>query len=248
MPAHLVISRDHNQHPARQDLEDALAQAAVQAGLEVLSLPDLYHLPDASPLWSRLRGLPSPVVVADWLEARALAALLATRGVAAPAAVVSLPRCADAVDALAQVTAITGAGDPASPPEVLHESGPDRWYPVIDAPRCTNCHHCFQFCLFGVYELDEAGQVHVAQPDSCKHGCPACSRLCPASAIIFPLYDQDPAICGAPGCFVVPAENAAQLVQARMERKRATDQRVPVLDEIDDLISRLEDLAGEDAR
>jgi ferredoxin len=60
-----------------------------------------------------------------------------------------------------------------------------------------------QFCLFGVYALDENGKVTVANPDNCKSGCPACSRICPHSAIMFPLYGRDPAIAGAPGRWVV---------------------------------------------
>ncbi len=33
--------------------------------------------------------------------------------------------------------------------------------------------------------------------DNCKRGCPACSRVCPEHAIIFPDY-KTPAIAGAP--------------------------------------------------
>jgi len=39
----------------------------------------------------------------------------------------------------------------------------------------------------------------VRNPDQCKPGCPACSRVCPQSAIMFPRYEKDAAIAGAPG-------------------------------------------------
>ena len=34
--------------------------------------------------------------------------------------------------------------------------------------------------------------VQVAQPHKCKTGCPACARVCPYAAIIFPKYDKSP--------------------------------------------------------
>lgn len=72
-----------------------------------------------------------------------------------------------------------------------------RWYPVIDYSRCTNCMECIDFCLFGVYGVDRAETILVEQPDNCRKGCPACSRVCPENAIIFPQH-KSPAIAGAP--------------------------------------------------
>lgn len=72
-----------------------------------------------------------------------------------------------------------------------------RWYPVIDFSRCTNCMECIDFCLFGVYGVDRAETILVEQPDNCRKGCPACSRVCPENAIIFPQH-KTPAIAGAP--------------------------------------------------
>src|SRR5207253_3668292 len=73
-----------------------------------------------------------------------------------------------------------------------------RWYPVIDYSRCTNCMECIDFCLFGVYGVDKHDRISVENQDNCKKGCPACSRVCPEHAIIFPEY-KTPAIAGAPG-------------------------------------------------
>lgn len=72
-----------------------------------------------------------------------------------------------------------------------------RWYPVIDFDRCTNCMECVDFCLFGVYGVDHGENILVEQPDNCRKGCPACSRVCPENAIIFPQH-KAPAIAGAP--------------------------------------------------
>ena len=81
---------------------------------------------------------------------------------------------------------------------VLPEDTGRRWYPVIDYSRCTNCMECIDFCLFGVYGVDALDRILVEQQDSCKKGCPACSRVCPENAIIFPQH-KTPAIAGAQG-------------------------------------------------
>ena len=85
-----------------------------------------------------------------------------------------------------------------SNPEPLRisEDGLRRWYPVIDYSRCTNCMECIDFCLFGVYGVDKVETILVEQPDNCRKGCPACSRVCPENAIIFPQH-KTPTIAGA---------------------------------------------------
>jgi NAD-dependent dihydropyrimidine dehydrogenase PreA subunit len=79
----------------------------------------------------------------------------------------------------------------------IEEDAGRRWYPVIDYSRCTNCMECIDFCLFGVYGVDRVDTILVEQPDNCRKGCPACSRVCPENAIIFPQH-KTPAIAGAP--------------------------------------------------
>ena len=78
----------------------------------------------------------------------------------------------------------------------VDEQASRRWYPVIDYSRCTNCMECVDFCLFGVYGVDGGENILVEQPDNCRKGCPACSRVCPENAIIFPQH-KAPAIAGA---------------------------------------------------
>ena len=66
------------------------------------------------------------------------------------------------------------------------------WFPVIDFDRCTNCMQCLTFCLFDVYGVDEKKQITVQNQDNCKTDCPACSRVCPEVAILFPKYGKGP--------------------------------------------------------
>ena len=81
-------------------------------------------------------------------------------------------------------------------PRRIEEQAGRRWYPVIDYSRCTNCMECIDFCLFGVYGVDNVETILVEQPDNCRKGCPACSRVCPENAIMFPQH-KTPAIAGA---------------------------------------------------
>lgn len=92
-----------------------------------------------------------------------------------------------------QLNWLTGEALPAAPAADPRR----RWYPVIDYSRCTNCMECLDFCLFGVYGVDGMDRILVEEQDNCKRGCPACSRVCPANAIIFPEH-KTPAIAGAP--------------------------------------------------
>lgn len=95
------------------------------------------------------------------------------------------------------IAAKNGSVAPAFAPEQLLAAPNRRWYPVIDYSRCTNCLECLDFCLFGVYGVDGQERILVEHQDSCKKGCPACSRVCPEQAIMFPDY-KSPAIAGAP--------------------------------------------------
>jgi NAD-dependent dihydropyrimidine dehydrogenase PreA subunit len=75
----------------------------------------------------------------------------------------------------------------------LHEPGGWKpWFPVIDYDRCTNCMQCLSFCLFDVYGVSKQGKIQVQNNDNCKTDCPACSRVCPEVAILFPKYRHGP--------------------------------------------------------
>ena len=90
---------------------------------------------------------------------------------------------ADALDAAREVREATGA-------RRLDAWKP--WFPVIDFDRCTNCMQCLTFCLFDVYGVDKQQQITVQNQDNCKTDCPACSRVCPEVAILFPKYGKGP--------------------------------------------------------
>jgi NAD-dependent dihydropyrimidine dehydrogenase PreA subunit len=94
-----------------------------------------------------------------------------------------LPDCAEVIN----------LRDPSIRPTNTPSSRSDpAWFPVIDYDRCTRCGQCFEFCLFGVYKKDADGKVTVANPASCKNNCPACARICPEAAIIFPKVGESP--------------------------------------------------------
>ncbi len=105
--------------------------------------------------------------------------------------------------------------------QLLQQPG-RRWYPVIDYSRCTNCMECLDFCLFGVYGVDKLDRLVVENQDNCKRGCPACSRVCPEQAIMFPDY-KTPAIAGAPVGNISGLK--IDLTQAVRRRRRLGDGR-----------------------
>jgi Pyruvate/2-oxoacid:ferredoxin oxidoreductase delta subunit len=87
---------------------------------------------------------------------------------------------------LATVDAIRGET------QVPQPGGWKPWFPVIDYSRCTNCMQCLSFCLFDVYGVSGAGKIEVRNQNHCKTDCPACSRVCPEVAILFPKYKSGP--------------------------------------------------------
>jgi ferredoxin len=66
------------------------------------------------------------------------------------------------------------------------------WFPVVDEDRCQRCGQCASYCVFGVYTPRADGGVTVARPSACKTNCPACARICPSAAIMFPKHDEAP--------------------------------------------------------
>jgi NAD-dependent dihydropyrimidine dehydrogenase PreA subunit len=169
-------------------------------------------------------------------------------------------------------TALDSDGALAAPQVVRIEESPERrWYPVIDYSRCTNCMECIDFCLFGVYGVDKVETILVEQPDNCRKGCPACSRVCPENAIIFPQH-KTPTIAGAnevagslkidlSALFGAPAKGEDALKVAAQERdeqlllagreavglsvgipKRQSDKPAGPKDDLDKLIDGLDEL------
>lgn len=84
------------------------------------------------------------------------------------------------------------------------------WFPLIDYSRCNACGQCADFCLFGVYQKFE-GKVLVVNPKECKNNCPACGRICPQTAIVFPKYEHAGAIAGADSIDEISEQQRQQL-------------------------------------
>ena len=51
---------------------------------------------------------------------------------------------------------------------------------------------CLTFCRFDGYGVDGDQKIQVQIQDNCKTDCPACSRVCPEAAILFPKYKAGP--------------------------------------------------------
>lgn len=128
---------------------------------------------------------------------------------------------------------------------------PPRWYPVIDFARCNHCMECIDFCLFGVYGVDDDARLVVESPDNCKPGCPACSRVCPQNAILFPMH-RAPSIAGAPGAGPDARKlDLSELFGAPAAAQLAADERAAALarpdkatkpkDDLDKLMDALDD-------
>ena len=177
-----------------------------------------------------------------------------------------------AVDRLQQPTndtALAADGNGLDQPSIVNRvetTGGRRWYPVIDYSRCTNCMECIDFCLFGVYGVDRIDTILVEQPDNCRKGCPACSRVCPENAIMFPQH-KTPAIAGSAegaasmkidlsALFGAPAEGKTAEEIAALERdeqlvavgreaigvtpRRSESRESTERDELDDLVDQLD--------
>ncbi len=186
----------------RREVSDIqMAQTlADRFGTHVLSIPFLYDLRARDAAVRRLREMAtrteeSCVFVAP-LPKRATESLLESLlgQTAAEQFRAVIEYRSDSADDVIQVVAAGMNSEPTSQPgtvEFLEEATPRRWYPVIDGKRCTGCLECVNFCLFGVYVIGENDRPSVDQPDACRDGCPACSRVCPGQAIMFPMHDDE---------------------------------------------------------
>jgi len=236
----VIVSREDANDAARNDFERTLAGLLADAGRAIIVTPHLYHVAEDDDLWGELAEIDGPVVLASWLHPRPAEWLARRHGVgrgglcAVDMRKFASPRlCADAC------IEHSPRGDEGAVRELTAATA-DRWYPVIDRDRCINCAQCMQFCLFGVYSLDDDKKVRVSHPDKCKPGCPACARLCPRSAIMFPLYESDEAIAGAPGRFVVPDDAARAMFEKRTKRPHRAANNA----DLDALIDDLDKLTG----
>jgi Pyruvate/2-oxoacid:ferredoxin oxidoreductase delta subunit len=234
----ILLKHEHPDTPVAA-AERGIVEQCQARHLDCLVVPPLYHLAESSKLWKALADCVEQAVWLGRLHPRPIRWLLHRHQITvAESQILDLRPFADADSAISAVMQIAaGADDSAGRHsktrlERLRAPTRPRWYPVIDATRCINCQHCLQFCLFGVYELDAGGKVEVRQPDQCKPGCPACARICPQSAIMFPLYEKDVAIAGAPGKLVALDAAARRMFYTRTGQPcsacgRKVDKKLP---------------------
>lgn len=151
----------------------------------VWETPDLCVAVEAGD--SRLAGFSGLVVAC---HERAVRGLLAVARVDGDATVVDARGNDDREGLARQVREFIARGP--TPVSTLSAESPvsdasalEGWFPVIDYARCSRCMKCLTFCLFDVYAAGGRG-VEVQHPGNCKPGCPACARVCPDAAIVFP--------------------------------------------------------------
>ena len=240
----IVVSRSPEDDGGRRALEDAVIDRLkrVAAG-PVLVVPHVYNLRPSDAAATRLAELVRDggdrmAIVAAWLYPRATRWTLAALGCAEAEKVTAIDlRQFESADecaaALADLSGAAGDASGGAAVEDLFADVPPRWYPVLDYDCCAGCRQCMDFCLFGAFSLDEAGRVVASQPDNCKPGCPACARVCPAGAIMFPHYHADATIAGSDERRE-PAETGRASADA--DRPGAAG------DDLDDLIDALDNL------
>lgn len=215
------------------DSAQTLSAALAARGVTVVLVPDIYHLEPGSAVLLELQSLEGPLVVFSDYFPRAVFWMLDALGITG----VSTDRltevdgrpilcfqmsdkcCPDRwVEAVEELAGgFTNA--PLSVKKISAEIE-ERWYPVLDYDRCNHCGACLEFCLFGVYDKENKSVI-AADPGKCKPGCPACARVCPEQAIIFPLYAQDEAIAGSATALIRPF-NQDLIIQAREKYEAGT--------------------------
>jgi NAD-dependent dihydropyrimidine dehydrogenase PreA subunit len=142
-------------------------------------MPLLYDFPADSPVIQRLRSLSEPAYFLSSLSERSLKSILHNLQIP----YIKVFETEDAVQ-------IPDGRISGGQVEYLKATPKPRWYPVIDDSKCTACLECVNYCLFGVYAIAADSRPFVDQPDACRDGCPACARMCPNKAIMFPLYED----------------------------------------------------------
>ena len=172
----LVISRHR---PETADDTETATLLAAKFNVSVLDIPLVYDFPADSPVIERLRSLSPPAYYLVPLSQRSVKSLLTF---------LRIPY-ADVFETTDTVQ-IPDGGIAGGQIERLDENPAARWYPLIDDSKCSACLECVNYCLFGVYTIGADSRPLVDQPDACRDGCPACSRVCPSKAIMFPLYED----------------------------------------------------------
>jgi len=169
-----------------------------RSGVPFLSIPDLCGLSARrDPVLRRFAEGGAVRVAACY--PRAVRWLFAAADAALPAEAVVFNLRVETADAICTGLGVdcgvpeTGCGMSVAAAESSTPNPPWKpWFPVIDYDRCTGCMQCLSFCLFGVYAVNDRSRIEVHNPEQCKNNCPACSRVCPETAIVFPKHRASP--------------------------------------------------------
>jgi len=210
-----IVFGSANQPAEESSLDlSEIARTAAQrfSAATVLAAPPLYDVTRFGPLIKQLKATDDNLVIIDLMAPRATFWRLMHAGIKGKLVAADGSEdlkdaraisCIDAtlydnadqlLDAVARIAPASDE-DPTREPTVIDEAVRKRWYPIVDYDRCVGCLECLNFCLFGVYGLDEEDRLFVEEPDACRAGCPACARVCPSHAILFPRC-PDQAIAG----------------------------------------------------
>ncbi len=188
----------------------AVAAACRQSGRDYEIIPDLCYLAAKDP--AALQRF-TVLLACQVRAAQALAALGSAAIKCYDLRTVSVP----------QLLQELGLECPAGGPEqISYEPLPQDWvpwFPVLDLERCVHCGKCADFCLFGVYTR-ENGKVKVSAPANCKTDCPACARMCPQNAIIFP-KSPEPRLNGSLPDACPPSQNEKATLAELLQRRKA---------------------------
>jgi len=255
-----VSSEDAQVGPLGLDLErcrafeSGVADALAGQGYRVVIAPHVYHMTPDHPARRRLAECQDDLAVGCWLAARPAFWTLRALGVPGESEASGQGRTMQCFDlkgfdsvqecAAALAAAAGDAGTGGGGVEDLSDGETMRWYPVLDYDRCVSCKQCHEFCMFGVYSVED-GQVIATDPDQCKPGCPACARVCPKGAVMFPHYLKDPAIAGVSEAVPVgqSPDVDAFFAGGRASPSSPTEGRkIKESDDLDQLIDELEEL------
>jgi len=273
---HIILSEPRPGDSGQQEMVDLLTASLMsRRGLDLTIIPHLYDLEPDGPTFEFLREVDGAMIVVSWLYPRAAFWTLKTAGVAGRLGNdagdaqngerviwclglhgdADPKKILDDVDQIArqpQSESLVLESEPLEPVRQSEETR-QRWYPVIDRDRCSGCMECLNFCLFGVYGVDAADDILIEQPDACRAGCPACSRICPEGAIMFPQH-ADPAIAGdaeaslaglkldlsqlfggADPAAMAAGERDRALAELKAEQPTGSDGLDDLVDELDDM-------------
>jgi NAD-dependent dihydropyrimidine dehydrogenase PreA subunit len=211
-----------NYHRVPSDRLRPLLAGGQTAGWAIELIADLCHSAIHDPtLLARMTGEETIVAAC---HARAVRGLFAIADLSPPDLI---DLCGDSPEvpfpAPGPDEPISGIDSPAPPPPFPfppYVHAWKAWFPVIDRDRCTGCGKCIDFCLFGVYARSD-DRVVVTNPSHCKTNCPACARVCPHQAIMFPKHSEPP-INGGPA-ILEPGFSETSSVPQRTGSRTAAD-------------------------